>query len=68
MENGYEPICKLERDEQDGLGHNPGEDDFRGEDSDSNIAKSVIKCVQKEGYSVSPQALEETPSRKSQWG
>ena len=62
MEKGYEPICKLEQDERDRLGCNPGEDDFRGEDSDSNIAKLAIRiCVQKEGYSVLPQALEETP-------
>ena len=43
MEKGYELICKLEQDEQDRLGHNPSEDDFRGEDSDSNIAMVAIK-------------------------
>lgn len=43
MEKGYELICKLEQDEQDRLGRNPSEDDFRGEDSDSNIAMVAIK-------------------------
>lgn len=69
MEKGCKPICKLEQDEWDGLGCNPGEDDFRGKDSDSNMAKLVVSmCVQKEGYSVSPQSLEEILWRKSPWG
>lgn len=34
---------KLEQDEQDRVGRNSGEDEFRREDSDSNITKSVTR-------------------------
>ena len=42
-EKECDPICKREKDEQDGLGRNPGEDDFRWEHSDRNITKVVIR-------------------------
>lgn len=67
MEKGCEPICQLEQDKQESPGCSSDEDDFRGEGSDSNITKLAIKMYAKGSVLISPQALEETCSRKRQW-
>lgn len=42
-EEECDTVCKQERNEQDRLGRNPGEDDFRWEDSNPNITKAMIR-------------------------